>query len=233
MKISLGHTVTEHWPTVLNCISLPLSSVPNIVIMGKCAPKPTKKSQTVKTRLQPLGKGPIKRTPRHEFDHRDKADNIYDVESIIAERSVQVNGLRVEEWLIRWKGYSDSHDTWEPIENLAGLEDDIAQFRIDKANLQPLKLGKRRRRTPLNDTTPVTVAATPTSTSADTSFAAAVSNPSPEQDAASDDEEVPASILRPAMRGRRTAKVTSPHADLSCYRLVDSHPSPHLCLYIY
>ena len=178
-------------------------------IMGKRVAKPTNKSQPVKARLSPLGKGPIKRTPRHEFDHRDKADNIYDIESIVAERSVQVNGLRVEEWLIRWKGYSDSHDTWEPIENLAGLEDDIAQFRNEKQELEPLKLGKRRRRTPVNDTTPVTVAATPGSTTADTSSAAAVTGLSQDKDAASDDDDAdsPATILRPAMRGRRIAKV--------------------------
>ncbi|KAK3277620.1 hypothetical protein CYMTET_14389 [Cymbomonas tetramitiformis] len=185
--------------------------------MGRRAATKSKKSQPVKTRLPALGKGPIKRTPRHEFDHRDNAENIYDVECIIAERSVKVNGLTVEEWLIRWKGCSDSHDTWEPIENLAGLEDDIAQFRNAKSEQRPLKLGKRRRRTPFDDTTPVAVAATPGESAAAPGYSTGVTATTAEaEDDCVEEDESEHAILRPAMRGRRIAKVWSYFNEIIC-----------------
>ena len=32
-------------------------------------------------------------------------------------------------YLIAWKGYADEkHDTWEPLSNLAGIEQDVAAF---------------------------------------------------------------------------------------------------------
>ena len=194
--------------------------------MGKRAATTSKKSQPVKTRLPPLGKGPIKRTPRHEFDHRDNTENIYDVECIIAERSVKVNGLTVEEWLIRWKGYSDSHDTWEPIENLAGLEDDIAHYRNAKSEQQPLKLGKRRRRTPFDDNAPVAVAANPGESVPGSSAAATSNNTEEEEDCVEEDESDDA-ILRPAMRGRRTAKVISVYSIMLYVTVLSFDPSPY------
>jgi len=172
--------------------------------MGKRASKKSK-SSTYESRLPPIGKGPIKRTPNHEFDHRDNADNIYLVESILAERLTKSGDRTVEEWLIRWKGYSQAHDTWEPIENLAGLEDDIANFRREKALLEPVKLGKRRRKTPVNDHTPVVVAAA--SSAGVRSTSSQENTPATTQEDVSDEEAEHEEILRPAMRGRRVAKV--------------------------
>jgi len=176
-------------------------------------------SKPVQKRLPPIGQGPIKRTPRHEFDHRDNLDNIYDVDRILAERSVKIDGQVVEEWLVRWKGFNASDDTWEPIENLAGLEDDIAKFRQDRDEQTTLKLGKRKRRIPHNSTTPVSVPAAPTATAvgaATSTDITCVSSQDHGDD--SDDEDKKDSalepnsdgeVLRPAMRGRRVAKVRS------------------------
>ncbi len=163
-------------------------------------PKP--KSQTPK-RLPPRGHGPIKRTPKHEFDHGDNSENIYDVESILAERIVKIGNRPCEEWLIRWKGYGQADDTWEPIENLAGLEDDIAKFRNERNNRETVRLGKRKRRTPVDSQTPVVVPA-----SANSENNASDSAP-PVSSGQDDDNETDGvtEILRPAMRGRRTAKV--------------------------
>jgi len=168
---------------------------------GKRAAKKGRPS-TNSSRLPPIGKGPIKRTPNHEFDHRGNADDIYDVESILAERLSKVGDRTVEEWLIRWKGYSQAHDTWEPIENLAGLEDDIATFRNERSQLEPLKLGKRKRKTPVNDHTPVVVTAAASSAAPENTHQSANNVVGSDED---DDE--PDEILRPAMRGRRAAKV--------------------------
>ena len=82
----------------------------------------------------------------------------------------------------------------------------IAQFRNAKSEQQPLKLGKRRRRTPFDDNTPVAVAANPGESVPGSSAAATSNNTEEEEDCVEEDESVDA-ILRPAMRGRRTAKV--------------------------
>ncbi|KAK3242100.1 La ribonucleoprotein [Cymbomonas tetramitiformis] len=182
--------------------------------MGKRASKKSKFS-TNDSRLPPIGKGPIKRTPNHEFDHRGNADNIYLVECILAERLTKSGDRTVEEWLIRWKGYSQAHDTWEPIENLAGLEDDIANFRREKSLLEPLKLGKRKRKTPVNDHTPVVVAA---GSSAGVLSIQSGENTTPatQEDVSDEEAEHGEEILRPAMRGRRTAKVWSLFNEIIC-----------------
>ncbi|KAK3270147.1 hypothetical protein CYMTET_21444 [Cymbomonas tetramitiformis] len=170
------------------------------------------KKPVTSKRLPPIGKGPIKRTPQHEFDHQDNTDNIYDVESILAERSVNIGGRGFEEWLIRWKGYSQAHDTWEPIEHLAGLEDDIAKFRNARAELETLKLGKRKRRSPANPQ-PVVV---PASALASGSQEPTANVPSSDTHGEEDDCEDTTEILRPAMRGRRIAKVWSLFNEITC-----------------
>ncbi|KAK3240997.1 hypothetical protein CYMTET_49198 [Cymbomonas tetramitiformis] len=113
------------------------------------------------------------------FGHQDHSDNIYEVDHIQAEKKVKIDGQVVEEWVIRWKGY-DAHGTWEPIQNLAGLEDDIAKFRRERDDKATLRFGA--------------------SSSAD----------------APDAEFVEDEVLRPAMRGRRTAKVWSLFNEIIC-----------------
>jgi len=50
-------------------------------------------------------------------------------EKIIADRLV--SGKR--EYLVKWQGYADEHNTWEPLESLANLTDDqIANLTDDR-----------------------------------------------------------------------------------------------------
>lgn len=182
--------------------------------MGRRANGTKPKKSRPSTRLPPLGKGPIKRTPRHEFDHRDHPDDVYDVEKILAERLVKNGDRTVEEWLIRWKGYTEADDTWEPIENLAGLEDDIAKFRNERDSQETIKLGKRRRKTQVNDH-PVSIPA------AASQGSGGKSNVSVSEIDLSDVEDNEDSniqeILRPAMRGRRVAQVRCPVSALHVF----------------
>ncbi len=54
------------------------------------------------------------------------ASDIYKVERIVARRPAR----GVVQYLIAWKGYEDQ--TWEPFENLAGIEQDLAAFEANQ-----------------------------------------------------------------------------------------------------
>ena len=62
------------------------------------------------------------RTPQTPFQHTD--DTLYTVEKITAVR--WSGGAR--QWLVRWQGYGEQDDTWEPIENLVGCATFIRGF---------------------------------------------------------------------------------------------------------
>ena len=102
-------------------------------LLGK---RPTKK-------FKAQGTGPTKRTPKGEFDGAAGKD-VYLVENILAER--QARGA--PEFLIRWQDYGAQDDTWEPLENLAGMEEHIARFRARQIviNEEALKTAEDARR---------------------------------------------------------------------------------------
>ena len=52
----------------------------------------------------------------------------YEVESILQSRWRGRNANRFQQFLIRWKGYDRSHDSWEPIACLSGSPDLLAAF---------------------------------------------------------------------------------------------------------
>ena len=50
--------------------------------------------------------------PQRDVPH----DDSYEVDEIVAHRVR--NGVR--QWRVRWKGYDESHDTWEPASSFVG-----------------------------------------------------------------------------------------------------------------
>ena len=83
--------------------------------------------QPTKVKLVAQGKGTIKRTQQTPFDPAGSDEIEYRVREIKAERVARGG---TAQWLIGWENFEDSkHDTWEPVENLAGHETTISDFR--------------------------------------------------------------------------------------------------------
>lgn len=72
--------------------------------------------------------GEAKRTPKNAFDPLKGKDISFIPEMIIAKALQKRKGKQEEVYLIRWTGYSEEHDTYEPLENLAGFEDLVGAF---------------------------------------------------------------------------------------------------------
>ncbi|KAK3289128.1 hypothetical protein CYMTET_3433 [Cymbomonas tetramitiformis] len=105
---------------------LQATDFPSMPTMGRVG-RPTKKRKApTGVTLVAQGQGPVKRTQLHPYDCHGSDEKTYEVEEILAERTVQGGKPH---WLISWVGLSEKANTWEPIENLAGHEQDIASFR--------------------------------------------------------------------------------------------------------
>jgi hypothetical protein len=61
----------------------------------------------------------------------EETENEYEVEEILEAR--RISGR--PHYLVRWKGYDTSENTWEPIENLRGCPQLVQQFH--QKNRQP------------------------------------------------------------------------------------------------
>ena len=83
----------------------------------------------------------IKRTRKHLADPAAGKEE-YFVQDIIADR--HENGVR--QWLVRWKGFGENDDTWEPITNLAGCEDYIARFNEEREQASREAMEKHQER---------------------------------------------------------------------------------------
>ena len=84
----------------------------------------TKKKQLQKAAalvpFQPQGKGPHKRTPRTILEQQQLAnEEFFEPEKVLAE-STKGGALQFE---IKWKGFSQKFNSWEPLVNLPGSED--------------------------------------------------------------------------------------------------------------
>jgi len=55
--------------------------------------------------------------------------SIFEVERIVARRLVK----GAVEYLIKWQDYSEEQNTWEPLANLAGIEQDLSEFEARQA----------------------------------------------------------------------------------------------------
>ena len=111
--------------------------------MGNRGVKPKPKAPA--TRLPAKGKpGRPRRTPQHIEDPVGLCDT-YHVEDIIAECMAKNDkGNSEKQWLVQWKGFPDSAQTWEPLENLSGCEAFIVRFNEEREANERADLEKRQ-----------------------------------------------------------------------------------------
>jgi len=97
---------------------------------------------------KPKGLGRTKRTPLHLADVAAVADQEYEVEAIVA--AGKCSGI--ESYLVKWKGWGEKQNTWEPVAHLVGAEAAVRDFNIasrelDAQNLLRVKaLAEERRK---------------------------------------------------------------------------------------
>ena len=85
------------------------------------AEKPSAKPMTAQ------GTAGKKRMPQSAFDGAAGKDT-YEPEKVLAERLAK----GVTQYNVKWVGYETNNNTWEPIENLAGCEHMIAEYKERK-----------------------------------------------------------------------------------------------------
>ena len=56
---------------------------------------------------------------------KKKAEAEYEVESVVSKRETEEGKV---EYLVKWKGYDASDNTWEPVENLESSQELIDEF---------------------------------------------------------------------------------------------------------
>lgn len=90
-------------------------------------PKDKESSASRKKRKSTCSDGGQKtrRTAANPFEKAKPTDEEFYVENVLARRLVKGGGV---EFLIKWLNYGDSHNTWEPLSNLAGSENMVAEF---------------------------------------------------------------------------------------------------------
>ena len=90
--------------------------------------------------LKPHGTvGGLRRTPKHIADPAG-GDERYYFEKIVSTRYFE----GVQQFLIRWSGYTAADDSWEPIEHLAGEEAAVKEFLDKQRNENEDYIEKRR-----------------------------------------------------------------------------------------
>jgi hypothetical protein len=99
--------------------------------------KKRKKAPTKAAAPKPKGLGRTKRTPQHIGDVAAVAEQEYEVEAIVA--AGKCSGL--ESYLVKWVGWGDKQNTWEPVAHLVGAEAAVRDFnvaarKLDEENLK-------------------------------------------------------------------------------------------------
>ena len=56
----------------------------------------------------------------------------YVVEQILAHRDVGRGKRTKRQYLVKWEGYSDEHNSWEPLRHLTNCEDAIQEYWNEK-----------------------------------------------------------------------------------------------------
>ena len=71
----------------------------------------------------------------------DESEDIYEVERIVGER---LGASDAPEYRVKWKGWADKYNTWEPWENLDGAEEALENFKRNSgANKKKSKKRKK------------------------------------------------------------------------------------------
>merc|ERR1712004_477853 len=74
---------------------------------------------------------------------KKKAEAEYEVESVVSKRETDEGKV---EYLVKWKGYDASDNTWEPIENLESSQELIDEFeeRTENAAVEEEKVSTEK-----------------------------------------------------------------------------------------
>ena len=77
----------------------------------------------------PFSRVPPQLDPVHDERYPDEEDR-YDVERILAKRTRHIGRARrlFTEYLVRWKGFDESHDEWLREDDLEGARDMVDEF---------------------------------------------------------------------------------------------------------
>ena len=68
----------------------------------------------------------------------------YVVEPILADRNVGRGKITKREYLVKWEGYSDEHDSWEPLKHLTNCEEAIQEYWTEKEAMSTDSQGPQR-----------------------------------------------------------------------------------------
>jgi hypothetical protein len=80
---------------------------------------------------------PLQRT----FHYETEEDNVFEVERIITHRG----NNHQKEFLVKWLGYDDSENTWEPETNLTNCRQLLAQYRAKSSTWPQTQRHPRRK----------------------------------------------------------------------------------------
>lgn len=114
-----------------------LNSTPAKKKSGKLSGSPKKKGSPKKSpKKGVVAKGRVTKKPGRKLTksgnppkkrgRKPAASAEWEVEEVVAVRTTEAG---LEEFLVKWKGYSSEENTWEPEENVANCEAEIAKFR--------------------------------------------------------------------------------------------------------
>ena len=149
-----------------------------------------------------------KRTPQSAFDGAAGQDT-YEPEKVIAERLAK----GVTQYQVSWAGFNAKHNTWEPIEHLAGCEDLIADMKERKQQKDAeLEAAAQAKKAEQEDA----AAAAAAKKAAEQAAARTAQQTGDAAQAADVAQQTPSALPGPAKGSRRTAAIWSVFSEEGC-----------------